>query len=274
MNSTLAVIGGGNMGRAIIGGLLARGDDATRIVVADPIADARDYLHSQLGVNTVASNHEAVAHAETIVLAVKPQQMRDVALEIAPALRKRNPLVISIAAGITTASLTAWLAGGAAVVRAMPNTPALIGRGITALYATAGVSPAGRDTADSLLCAVGSVVWVQDESALDAVTALSGSGPAYFFLLIECLERAGVALGLDSNIARRLALETAAGATELARSSPLDPAALRVQVTSKGGTTERALQTLAAGGFEELVDRALRAAASRAGELSREFGER
>ena len=274
MNSTLAVIGGGNMGRAIIGGLLARGDDATRIVVADPIADARDYLHSQLGVNTVASNHEAVAHAETIVLAVKPQQMRDVALEIAPALRERNPLVISIAAGITTASLTAWLAGGAAVVRAMPNTPALIGRGITALYATAAVSPAGRDTADSLLCAVGSVVWVQDESALDAVTALSGSGPAYFFLLIECLERAGVALGLDFNIARRLALETAAGATELARSSPLETAALRVQVTSKGGTTERALQTLAAGGFEELVDRALRAAASRAGELSREFGER
>ncbi|MBI2802451.1 MAG: pyrroline-5-carboxylate reductase [Gammaproteobacteria bacterium] len=274
MNSTLAVIGGGNMGRAIIGGLLARGGDAACIMVADPSPDARAYLRAELGITTVSSNHEAVVNAETIVLAVKPQQMREVARDIAPSVARRDPLVISIAAGIPTASLTAWLTGGAAVVRAMPNTPALIGRGITALYATAAVKPAGRDAAESLLRTVGSVVWVQDEGALDAVTALSGSGPAYFFLFIECLERAGVALGLDPSVARQLALETAAGATELARTSALDPAALRAQVTSKGGTTERALQIFAAGGFEALVDRALRAAAARAQELSREFGER
>ena len=272
MDSTLAFIGGGNMGRAIIGGLVAQGGDAARIVLADPVASAREHLQAQHGIQVLSSNRLAVARADTIVLAVKPQQMREVALEIAPALAGRNPLVISIAAGITTTSLGAWLGPGLALVRAMPNTPALIGRGITGLYATPTVGAAGHHTAEELLRAIGSVVWVPDESALDAVTALSGSGPAYFFRFIECLERAGISLGLDPATARQLALETAAGSTELARRSPLDPATLRAQVTSKGGTTERALQEFEAAGFESMVHRALSAAAARAQELSREFG--
>ena len=272
MSSTIAFIGGGNRGRAIIGGLIAQGHSASSIVVADTDSAARAQLVATFGVREAANNQSAVTAAETIVLAVKPQHLRGVAIEIAPALIRSSALVISIAAGITTKSIARWLSPLSSIVRAMPNTPALIGRGATALFATPAVSDLGRANAVALLRAVGTVVWVEEEHQLDTVTALSGSGPAYFFLLIECLERAATALGLALPVARQLALDTAAGATELARTSAFDPATLRAQVTSKGGTTERALQEFAAGGFESLVYRAVAAASQRAQELSQEFG--
>jgi pyrroline-5-carboxylate reductase len=252
MTTRIAFIGGGNMGRAIIGGLLQRGTASDTLCVADPLASTRDGLARDFGVRTVADNLEAVAGAEAVVLAVKPQQMREAVTPLGPALAPSRPVVLSIAAGITTESLREWLGVPLPLVRAMPNTPALIGRGVSALYATRETPPDARAIAADLLGAVGSVTWVDDEPLLDAVTAVSGSGPAYVFLFIECLEHAGVALGLPPATARQLAIETTAGAAELARSSPLDPGALRVQVTSKGGTVA--------------------AAARRASELSQEFG--
>lgn len=272
MTTRIACIGGGNMGRAILGGLVRRGHPPASILVAEPREEARLALAAELGVAVTADNLAAARDADVLLLAVKPQQMRDVVTALAPALAARTPLLLSIAAGITTGALAAWAGHAPALVRAMPNTPALIGRGITALYATPATPPAARALAAELLGAVGSVVWVETETELDAVTALSGSGPAYFFLFLECLERAGVALGLPADTARRLALETAAGASELALQSSLSPDALRAQVTSKGGTTAAALAVFAAQGFEPLVAAALDAAARRAAELSTEFG--
>jgi len=272
MNERIACIGGGNMGRAILGGLLRQGRAAGTITVAEPLSTARAALARDFGVGVTADNREACGAADVVMLAVKPQQMRSVVVDVAPLLATRRPLVLSIAAGITTHSLRGWLGVDLPLVRAMPNTPALIGRGVSGLFATATTPEAARAVAASLLSAVGVVEWVAEEPLLDAVTALSGSGPAYFFLLIECLEHAGTALGLPAATARRLALETAAGASELARGAAVDAGTLRTQVTSQGGTTEAALRVFGDGGFEALVDSALRAAARRAGELSVEFG--
>ncbi len=273
MTERIACIGGGNMGRAILGGLIRRGHPPGAITVAEPLAPARRALASEFGVQVTANNNAAVELAEVVLLAVKPQQMKTVVRELAASLRVRAPLVLSIAAGITTHSLQQWIGAELPLVRAMPNTPALVGRGATGLYATPTTDASTRQLAESLLSAVGIVEWVTDESQLDAVTALSGSGPAYFFLFLECLENAGMALGLTAATARRLALETAAGAAELARNSALDPATLRVQVTSPGGTTEQALKVFQDGGFNALVAAALSAAANRARELSHEFGD-
>lgn len=260
------------MGRAILGGLVRRGHPPESILVAEPREAARAALAAELGIAVTPDNRAAADGVDVLLLAVKPQQMKDVVTELAPGRAARAPLVLSIAAGISTAALAAWAGGPTPLVRAMPNTPALIGRGISALYATPETPAAGRALAAELLGAVGSVVWVDTESQLDAVTALSGSGPAYFFLFLECLARAGAGLGLPADTARRLALETAAGACELALQSPLPPDALRAQVTSQGGTTAAALAVFAAQGFEPLVTAALNAAARRAAELSTEFG--
>ena len=273
MTERVAFIGGGNMGRAILGGLLARGHPAEALIVADPMPGIRDALARDFAVEVTADNAHAVTGADVVLLAVKPQQMREVVSGLAPGLAAKRPLLLSIAAGITTHSLRSWAGIELPLVRAMPNTPALIGRGATALYATDSTPPPARALAEALLAATGLVLWVDQESALDAVTALSGSGPAYVFLLIECLADAGVALGLSPDVARQLALATASGAAELAARSPHPPGTLRAQVTSKGGTTERALEVFAAGGFAPLVHRALTAAATRAAELSREFGK-
>lgn len=273
MTKRVAFIGGGNMGRAIVGGLIRRGHVPGMITVAEPQETVRDALARDFGITVTADNASAVAAAEVVVLAVKPQQMKAVVQPLASVLAKQRPLLLSIAAGITTQSLRLWAGTELPVVRAMPNTPALIGRGATGLFATPTTGPAERALVESLLAATGMVAWVEEESLLDAVTALSGSGPAYFFLLIECLEQAGVKLGLPATLARALALETAAGAAELARTATVDPATLRSQVTSKGGTTERALQVFMEGGLPALVERALTGAAARAGELSREFGD-
>lgn len=273
MTERIACIGGGNMGRAILGGLVRRGYPPTAITVSEPLACVRAALVGDFGVQVTADNAAAAESADVVLLAVKPQQMKTVVIDLASALAGRKPLILSIAAGITTGALQRWIGAELPLVRAMPNTPALIGRGVTGLYATPGTAAPARTLAESLLGAIGTVEWVTEEAQLDAVTALSGSGPAYFFLFLECLESAGVALGLPAATARRLAIETAAGSAELARSSKLGPAELRVQVTSKGGTTEHALQVFDAGGFKALVADALDAAAHRARALSREFGE-
>lgn len=273
MSQTIAFIGAGNMGRAIIGGLMESGHSATSIRVADANPSAAQGLHEQFGVAALASNRDAATGANVVVLAVKPQQMREVVIDLGAAIKASGPVVLSIAAGITTSALAGWLGAETAIVRSMPNTPALIGRGTAALYANAAVSADGRALAATIMAAVGKVHWLEDESLMDAVTALSGSGPAYVFKLIEVLEKSGTALGLPQALARALALETAAGASALAERSAASPAELRSQVTSKGGTTEAALRVLGEGGLEPLFDRALTAARDRSRTLAEEFGK-
>jgi len=264
----IAFIGGGNMARSLIGGLIAGGSDPGQLWVAEPNAEQRHLLHSRFGVHTSADNLDIAANADVVVLAVKPQVLQGVARQLAPAIQARQPLVISIAAGVREPDLHRWLGGGSpALVRTMPNTPALVGSAASALYANEFASEKHRRQAESLLRAVGVTVWVNDESLLDAVTALSGSGPAYFFLLMEVLEQASVALGLDAATARLLTLQTAFGAAKMALESAESPATLRVRVTSPGGTTEQALAILRDGGMESLVARALEAARHRSREL-------
>ena len=271
MNQTICFIGGGNMARSLVGGLIARGTDATRICVADPIAAQLDSLQQQFGIRVAANNEDAVRGAEVIVLAVKPQQMRSVATALAPALAARRPLIISVAAGIRAADLQHWC-GGIPVVRCMPNRPALHGCGMTGLFATSDVSPENRQLAADLLGAVGATAWLEQESHMDAVTAISGSGPAYFFLLIEMLEQAGLSLGLPVEVSRKLAVETAYGSGCMARDATETAATLREQVTSKGGTTEAALKLLEGQNVRAIFAAAITAAAHRSAQLADELG--
>jgi pyrroline-5-carboxylate reductase len=270
---TIALIGGGHMARALLGGWLARGVPAPSLRVADPSAEARAACERDFpGVRTFATSDDAVPGADCWLLAVKPQLLHAVVAGLAPAAAAARPLVISVAAGIRAADIARWLGPGVPVVRTMPNRPALVGAGVTALYADPSVPPAQRATAARLLDAVGRTVWVDDEAHLDAVTAVSGSGPAYFFLLIELLELAAQAEGLPPDVARQLAVETAWGSALLARGSADDPATLRAQVTSKGGTTAAALAVLESAGLRAIVERAVAAAAARSRELAAEFG--
>jgi pyrroline-5-carboxylate reductase len=267
----LAFIGGGNMAGALIGGLTKRGLSRDRIVVADPSREQIDRLIRDYGITAAADNQSAVAGAEVVVLAVKPQQMRTVALGLAPHLQT-NPLVISIAAGIPHAALTRWFGAHVAVVRTMPNRPALNGFGATGLYAPASVGAANRALAEAVMAAVSATVWVEHESQMDTVTALSGSGPAYFFLFMEALEAAAHARGLPNDIAHKLTLETAFGASQMARLSSESLSTLREQVTSKGGTTAAALEVLDAAGLRAIVAHAVAAADRRSAELAAEYG--
>jgi pyrroline-5-carboxylate reductase len=270
---TVAVIGGGHMARALIGGWLANGLPPARLRVADPFADARAAVERDFpGVRAFERNEDACAGAGVWIFAVKPQMLGDVARGLAALAANAPPLAISVAAGIRGADLQRWLGPRVPVVRTMPNRPALLGAGATALYAGPGVDASQRALAARLLDAVGTTVWVDDESAMDAVTAVSGSGPAYFFLLIELLEAAARAEGLSDEVARRLAIETAYGAARMARESTDDPATLRAQVTSKGGTTAAALAVMEAAGLRDIVRRAVGAASARSRELAAEFG--
>jgi pyrroline-5-carboxylate reductase len=266
--ATIAFIGGGNMARSLVGGLVAAGADPADIRVADPSAQARDALAADFGVQAFADATDAVAGAGTWVFAVKPQVMREVCAGLAAAAQASRPLLVSIAAGITSAQLDRWLGGGQAVVRTMPNTPALLGAGVTGLYANARVDAAGRARADRLLASAGQTVWVDDEARMDAVTGTSGSGPAYVFLLAEALEDAAVAEGLPREAARTLAQQTILGAGRMLTESGEPPAELRRRVTSPGGTTQAAIEAFEVGGFRELVAGAVRAATRRGGELS------
>jgi pyrroline-5-carboxylate reductase len=268
----LAFIGGGNMASALIGGLTRRGLPASRVVVADPSQDQLDRLVREYGITTAADNASAVKGAEVVVLAVKPQQMRAVATGLAPHMIETRPLLISVAAGIPHAALARWFGPQIPVIRTMPNRPALNGFGATGLFAPAGVGAAYRALAEMIMAAVSATVWVEHESQMDTVTALSGSGPAYFFLFMEALEAAAHERGLPTDIAHQLTLETAFGAAQMARQSADTLASLREQVTSKGGTTAAALAVLDAAGLRAIVAHALAAADRRSAELAAEYG--
>ena len=270
-NTTIAFIGGGNMARSLIGGLISGGCDPRRIHVADPFPEALESLAEKFGVHATDDNRKAAAEADVIVLAVKPQVMRSALESISDEVSANKPLMISIAAGITEHLIGTTLGGKVAVVRTMPNTPALLRCGATALYANEHVTEAQREKAESILRSVGIVRWVDEEKQLDAVTAISGSGPAYFFLLMELLEKAGRDLGLPDETARLLTLQTAYGAARMALESAEDPGMLRERVTSPGGTTAAALNHLADTGFAESFTAAVRAASERSAELSREI---
>ncbi|MBD3670272.1 MAG: pyrroline-5-carboxylate reductase [Gammaproteobacteria bacterium] len=269
----IGFIGGGNMASSLIGGLIADHYPSDLIRVSEPNAEGRARLAREFSIETLTDNNELVAASEVVVLAVKPQLMREVCQGISSAATAGRPLLVSIAAGIRSADLDRWLGGGHALVRTMPNTPALVGSGATGLHANERVNEAQRGIAESLMRAVGLTLWVKQESELDAVTALSGSGPAYFFLILESLQEAGQKLGLEPESARLLALQTAYGAAKMALESSEDAATLRRRVTSPGGTTEQALEVLEAGGLRALFDEALAAAHTRSQELADMFGE-
>lgn len=272
MRETIGFIGGGNMAKSLAGGLIARGLAPHQILVSDPVPAQLEALATQLGVRTTPDNNMAAREADVVILAVKPQDLRTVASSLAATLAARRPLVISIAAGIRGSDIERWL-GGIPVVRAMPNRPALQNCGVTGLYASPAVPPAARALAAEILGAVGVTVWVDEEAQMDAVTAVSGSGPAYFFLLVEMIEAAGVALGLSADVSRRLAIETAYGSGCMARESVDSPADLRKQVTSKGGTTEAALKHLEAHDVRGLFTQAIAAAAHRSAEMAELLGK-
>ncbi|MGO9991567.1 MAG: pyrroline-5-carboxylate reductase [Steroidobacteraceae bacterium] len=268
----LAFIGGGNMAAALIGGLIRQGLPSGRIVVADPSVEQLEQLVRSYGVLRAADNASAAAGAEVLILAVKPQQMRSVCLALKPHVEGAKPLIISVAAGIPHAALARWFGPHIAIVRTMPNRPALSGFGATGLYAPPSVGAAGKALAESIMAAVSATVWVEHESQMDTVTALSGSGPAYFFLFMEALEAAAHDRGLPSDIAHKLTLATAYGAARMARESHEPLAVLREQVTSKGGTTAAALAVLDAAGLRATVAHAVAAADRRSAELAAEFG--
>ena len=261
---SVGTIGAGNMAEAILRGLLRAGLSADQLSASDPDAERRRAM-KELGVHATTSNADVAARAEVVVLAVKPQQLERAA-EALP--RDGGPLYLSIVAGATTATLRRLLGAGARIVRSMPNTPALVGAGITAVAADGGAEPADVERASAILRAVGEVVQVP-EASLDAVTGLSGSGPAYAFLFIEALTEAGVREGLAVDVARALALETVHGAARLARETGEHPALLRERVTSPGGTTAAGLAALEAGGFRAAIDDAVRAATHRSKELGK-----
>jgi pyrroline-5-carboxylate reductase len=270
MTERILFVGGGNMATALIGGLIANGWDAASFTVVEIDAGQRERLESTLGIKVYAHPADVSEHADTVVLAVKPQNMRAAAGALAP--RLHDGLVLSIAAGIRTVDLVRWLGGHERIVRVMPNTPALVRAGVSGLYAMPAVSTAERARAEAILRAVGSTLWVADERLIDAVTAVSGSGPAYVFYFIEAMRRGALELGFDRGQALQLVLETFAGAVKLAQASSEDVAILRERVTSKGGTTERALATLEGRAVGEAVVAAIAAAMRRGEELGEELG--
>jgi pyrroline-5-carboxylate reductase len=265
---TIAFIGGGNMARSLISGLLNGGRAAETIAVSDPM-EAQRALLAELGVRVSANNTETLSGAGIVVLAVKPQVLGEVlqALPLEP-----TQLLVSIAAGVPIAAMRDWTSPDQAIVRCMPNTPALLGAGITALFASESVDAAGRDQAENILAAAGHTLWVDEEEKLDAVTAVSGSGPAYFFYLMEAMVEAGIELGLDAETATVLTLETAYGAALMARERTSTPAELRANVTSPGGTTAAAINALDEADAGATIRNALAHAGRRSKTLAEEFG--
>lgn len=265
----ICFIGGGNMAAALIGGLLGKGFTASQISVVEINRDNRARLKHDFAVHATEDITQSVPDSDVIVCAVKPQHLRDVSGQLAPLLDRQ--LIVSIAAGIRAADIARW-SGKQAIVRAMPNTPALIHSGITGLYATPAVNDAQREQAQNILASVGEIIWLQDEAMLDAITAISGSGPAYVFYFIEALQQAALELGLDAGDAHRLSLATFLGASKLAAYSEEDISVLRGRVTSKNGTTERALLSMDAHHVAKHIAQAAHAAAARAKEMGDELG--
>ncbi len=267
----IGFIGGGNMASSLISGLIASGHAPEQIWVSDINPDTLTVLKRDLNVNTSANNDDIINAVDVVVLAVKPQTLNAVAQSIATLVQQKKSLVVSIAAGINQNSLSRWLGADTAIVRCMPNTPALVLTGATALHANDKVTDEQRDLAENILRSVGIALWVDDEAELDAVTAVSGSGPAYYFLLMEAMEKAAVELGLSQETARLLVQQTALGAAKIALESAESPEQLRRRVTSPGGTTQQAIETFEQGGFTELVSEALHAARDRSIEMSKQM---
>ena len=268
-NSKIAFIGGGNMARSLIGGMIATGISNQNISVSEPKADLRKKLNEDFGVNALEENSSAVMGADVVVFAVKPQILQDVATSLSSLVTKARPLLISVAAGVTSSSIERWVGSQPALIRIMPNTPALIGAGISALYANSNVSDDQRALAEKIMAAVGKTIWIKEETLMDAVTAVSGSGPAYFFYVMQAIHDAAVREGLDAQTARLLSLETALGAARLAVESTEDPGSLQKQVTSPGGTTEAAIKVLNDSGVRDTLQQAVSAARARGGELAK-----
>ena len=267
-NYKIAFIGGGNMARSLIGGMIATGISNQNISVSEPRADLRKTLNEDFGVNASEENAPVAKGADVVVLAVKPQILQEVVTPLSSLVAKARPLLISVAAGVTSSSIERWVGGDPALIRVMPNTPALIGAGISALYANSNVSDDQRALAEKIMAAVGKTIWIKEETLMDAVTAVSGSGPAYFFYVMQAIHDAAVREGLDAQTARLLSLETALGAARLAVESTEDPGSLQTQVTSPGGTTEAAIRVLNDSGVRDTLQRAVSAARARGGELA------
>ena len=266
----IVFLGGGNMATALIGGMIKRGAAPVSIQVIEKAAENRQRLTQEFGIECVAGADRTSMHSDVIVLAVKPQQMREA---VAPLVGKlKSQLVVSIAAGLRLADIRRWLGGYKRLVRAMPNTPALIGAGVTGLYAASSVSKTERQAAESIMAAVGSTLWVDDEGMMDAVTAISGSGPAYVFYFLAAMQQAAVQLGFGVEQARKLSLDTFLGAARLAEQSGEDVAVLRDRVTSKGGTTEAALVAMDANNVAAAIAHAVQAAQARGRELGEQLG--
>lgn len=270
---TISFIGAGNMASAIIGGMLASGFDAERIWASAPDDSHLQALRNDFGVSVTTDNRYCAQQGDVIILAVKPQIMAAVCRDIAPVVQNTRPLMVSIAAGLESATLDNWLGGGLPLVRVMPNTPSLVGKGAAGLYANDQVSEAQKETVTQIFSSIGSALWVTEEPALHAVTALSGSGPAYFFLMLEALESAATKAGMAAETARALAIQTMAGAAEMAARSDQEPAQLKRNVMSPGGTTEQAINAFEAGGLRTLVEQAFQAAQQRSEAMARELAD-
>lgn len=269
MNHTIAIIGAGNMGASLAGGLIKNDYPADKIWITDLDTKKLQYLQNEYHIHTSEDNQQTVSEADVIILAVKPQILADVTTALSKTVQAKKPLVISIAAGCSENNIQTWLGGHAAIVRAMPNTPALIGCGATALFANQYVTEEQKNTAESILRSVSLTVWISDEKLMDAITALSGSGPAYFFLVIEAMQNAAMELGLPEDIARVLTLQTAYGAGRMALESDVDAAELRARVTSPGGTTEQAVRVLEENHIRDIFKKALLAAEKRSKEMAK-----
>ncbi|MBP7370861.1 MAG: pyrroline-5-carboxylate reductase [Arenimonas sp.] len=270
MDSSIAFIGGGNMARSIIAGLLNQGFNKQLIHVSEPYEPVRESLARELSLQVDHNNVQVAAQSQVWLFAIKPQVMKSVCVELKDLAQMQRPLVISIAAGITAMQLDQWLGGNMTVVRAMPNTPALLGVGASGLYATATVNPAQKQMAEKLFQAIGLATWVTDEALIDSVTALSGSGPAYVFLLAEAMQAAAEQQGLPQDVAQTLAVQTFVGAAKMLSESGESAAELRKRVTSPNGTTQAAIETFENNGLRKMVQRAMDAAAERGRVLSRE----
>ena len=271
---TISFIGAGNMASAIIGGMLDNGFQADKIWVSAPDDNHLQSIRKRFGISVTTDNRYCAQQADMVVLAVKPQVMAEVCQDIAPVVQNTRPLMVSIAAGLTADTLDEWLGGGLPLVRVMPNTPSLVGKGAAGLYANSQVKDKQKKMVQAVFESIGSALWVEDENLLHAVTALSGSGPAYFFLMLEALESAATEAGIDPETARELAIQTMAGAAEMAGRSEHDPAQLKRNVMSPGGTTEQAIHTFEDGGLRDLVKEAYGAAFKRSQEMSKELAKK
>ncbi len=270
---TISFIGAGNMASAIIGGMLASGFEAGNIWVSAPDDPHLQSIRKRFGVSVTTDNRYCAQQGDLVILAVKPQVMADVCRDIAPVAQNTRPLMVSIAAGLTADTLDQWLGGGLPLVRVMPNTPSLVGKGAAGLFANEQVTDKQKALVETIFASIGSALWVDQESLLHGVTALSGSGPAYFFLMLEALESAASQAGIAPETARQLAIQTMAGAAEMAAHSEHDPAQLKRNVMSPGGTTEQAINAFESGGLRELVEQAFKAAYHRSEEMAEELAK-